>query len=297
MSYLNEKLKSYPKIHKYYEGLHSVYSKYIEYLPFWLICAKKSQQYNNDNAIFFYPAKPELYHAITQICLYGNIKISSDLKTSNAVMHFEDTTIRKYDSYIQSLNKKNKIINYKCNDISKVKVGKMHKEAFGYDIAVDPRTYKGKYVKKYNSNALHFGLVIDKNEDIDTSFAYQRLVNNIYDDELILLRVPIISDSIPFVYYKHRDKNELFDSKNKLVEVKETKEIFSEIEIVQILKFARLMGLDCGELDVLRDNKNGKIYVCDCNNTPTCPPSNTKMKEYEKAIRLMTNAFVEKFLS
>ena len=33
------------------------------------------------------------------------------------------------------------------------------------------------------------------------------------------------------------------------------------------------MGIDYGELDILRDNNDGRIYIVDANNTPSGPPN------------------------
>lgn len=39
-----------------------------------------------------------------------------------------------------------------------------------------------------------------------------------------------------------------------------------------LLRLCRALGLDYGELDVLRDVEDGKLYVVDVNNTPWAPP-------------------------
>jgi hypothetical protein len=41
----------------------------------------------------------------------------------------------------------------------------------------------------------------------------------------------------------------------------------SVTELERIVKLAQLMSLDVGELDVLRDKADGRIYVCDVNTT------------------------------
>ncbi len=43
-------------------------------------------------------------------------------------------------------------------------------------------------------------------------------------------------------------------------------------EISNLLQFCQLMGMDYGELDVLRDRQDGRIYVVDANSTPLPPP-------------------------
>lgn len=43
----------------------------------------------------------------------------------------------------------------------------------------------------------------------------------------------------------------------------------------------RIMGLDYGELDVLRDTEDGKLYVADVNNTPWDPPTISMSKVFQ----------------
>jgi hypothetical protein len=43
------------------------------------------------------------------------------------------------------------------------------------------------------------------------------------------------------------------------------------VECAQLARFADLIGMDYGELDVLRANDSGLIYVVDANRTPVRP--------------------------
>src|SRR3954454_7156229 len=47
-----------------------------------------------------------------------------------------------------------------------------------------------------------------------------------------------------------------------------TSHVFTPEEVRQILAFARAMGVDYGEFDILRDRSDGRIYVVDVNKTP-----------------------------
>jgi hypothetical protein len=57
------------------------------------------------------------------------------------------------------------------------------------------------------------------------------------------------------------------------------------------------MGLDFGELDILRDNDDGRIYIVDVNNTPSGPRRGVHMQEadYDQFFSTLTGAFKESF--
>jgi len=77
--------------------------------------------------------------------------------------------------------------------------------------------------------------------------------------------------------------------------LRETDDVLSKDEQAKILQFCRAIGLDYGELDVLRDNGDGRIYVVDANNTPDSIEYLTK-EEREEALNRTARAFVEAFL-
>ena len=56
------------------------------------------------------------------------------------------------------------------------------------------------------------------------------------------------------------------------------------------------MRLEYGELDILRDLDNKKIYIVDVNNTPFGPPANISAAQGKEAIRILAEAFEEAFL-
>jgi len=53
------------------------------------------------------------------------------------------------------------------------------------------------------------------------------------------------------------------------------------------------MALDYGELDVLRNKNDGKIYIVDVNNTPQGPPANTEKEQGIEAIRKIGEAVLK----
>jgi hypothetical protein len=62
------------------------------------------------------------------------------------------------------------------------------------------------------------------------------------------------------------------------------------------LRLCREMRLDFGELDVLRDRHDGRIYVVDVNRTPWGPPRTLGTRGALRAIDLVAEAFHDAFL-
>jgi hypothetical protein len=167
------------------------------------------------------------------------------------------------------------VVNIQVTDISKSEVIRAFESSFGYKLGVDPRSYRGPILRKSETNAAHDGTVIKGPIDNpDQHYVYQRLVNNTVDGLAVDLRVPIFGGQIPFVRVKYRPIAKRFDHAGRSQvndEVKLTDEVLTQTEQSRILALCRVMGLDYGELDVLRDRDTGQIFVVDVNNTPTGP--------------------------
>ena len=122
---------------------------------------------------------------------------------------------------------------------------------------------------------------------------YQKEIDNITGDGLVLdYRVPVHGNNIPLVYLKYRPMETRFSNTNNFVEMKETPEIFSDEEIEKILKFTEKMGIDFGELDILRD-KDGRIYIVDVNSSPWGPPNGLPVADQKMAVKILTKSFEE----
>jgi hypothetical protein len=74
-------------------------------------------------------------------------------------------------------------------------------------------------------------------------------------------------------------------------------EALSAEEIRNIRKFARSIGLDYGELDVLRDRDDGRTYIVDANKTPTGPSYRLPSAESRHAVNILALAFRDEFLT
>jgi hypothetical protein len=110
------------------------------------------------------------------------------------------------------------------------------------------------------------------------------------------IRVPIIGKSIPHVYSKYKLEEHRYTNKVHRSTMHEASELFSAEELLKIHQFAVLSKLDFGELDILRDTNDGKIYIVDVNNTPYGPPQGLSAKDNRQAIQNLSRSFKNEFL-
>lgn len=195
-----------------------------------------------------------------------------------------------------------RFINSSCVDISKSAIDRQHAKIFGRSVCVplDRVADEVSYVVKSEANAAHDGKVYQGRElaGLDLSGSVlQRLIDNRIDDKNVYdIRVPIIGNRIPFVYIKTRPMGIRFSNANATATITAPENYLSKCEIKDILLFSRSVGLDYGELDVLRDAATGEIFVVDVNNTPSGPPNGLTQNEVMSALREMAWAFSSEFL-
>jgi hypothetical protein len=247
--------------------------------------------------ILFYPDVPWERSMIYQICLILGCGLSNSTTSKfDLAVKWKDSTNFKPDAMLAGLAKDYTIVNINCNDISKSHVDRVFAEVFGYSAEVDPLTFEGKCVQKSNRNAAHDGKIIDCPilETNDDSI-YQLLVDNEVEGGLVMdIRVPVIKDIIPFAFLKFRPIEFRFKADVTKSIVVEVSEIFTEEEQAKTLQFCQKIGLDYGELDVLRDRKDGRIYIVDANPTPHGPP--THLGGHLEGLNKLASTFAEAYL-
>ncbi len=274
--------------------------------------------FNNRKKILFYPDFPYRKATIYQVFLLLGYDVTDNPrdKFDIAIKWQRYKTFFSEESILSRLSEQNiKVINLNCQDVSKSLTNQLFDETFGYSITVKPLTCTGKCVVKSNLNAKHDGKIISCPIDkIESGVVYQKLVDNeLEEGKVIDYRVPIFNQLIPFVYIytkKNQTETQRFFGYPSLisVQVAETQEIFNEAEISNILSFCQKLGLDYGELDVLRDKGDQRIYIVDANNTPSSrllfeplhlPPENCIMTPSDRqfALEKMSQAFQKEFLN
>lgn len=177
----------------------------------------------------------------------------------------------------------------------KLVVERNFESVFGRSLSVDPRVYNGLAVKKSRIQARHDGQVvtcpIDPNE-FDEKCSYQKLIDNTSGESVVDIRAVVVGWQVTFCYVKYRPILTRFANINSKVFLVAPRDVLSNEEIGQVNEFARRSLLEIGEIDVLRDNASGLIYVVDANNTPAGPPNGLSPIESEVAIRLLSDAFL-----
>jgi len=248
--------------------------------------------------IVAFPDFPSKKTTIYKIAHGLHMRITNKrLKNPKVVLWFHDTTHASSALLAQSYPS-TRVLNVACTDISKTKVDHVHQQIFGYSTFIDPFTFVGKAVEKSDINALHDGSIIScPIAHANPKAVYQVVIDNSTSDGFFIdYRVPVIGGKIPLIYAKYkkgevRFTNEIFKS-----ELLVLSEFFSEEEQRLITAFAVAMGADFCELDVLRDNASGRIYIIDVNKTPYGPPKGLGKSNTKRAMRMLTNSFRDAFL-
>lgn len=243
--------------------------------------------------ILFYPEYPHKRTIIYKILKHLKYNITSNPRHYfDLAFYWEDTTFRKVQPVFEKFNPE-KIMNIHCTDISKEKISEVFEEVFGYGLNIDPATYLGECVKKNNLNAKHDGIVIKcPIQDSEEGFVYQKILNNKINDDLVLdLRTPVMKGKIPFIYLKFKKIEDRFTNDLYKSEIASTNEYLTEEETKMISEFCSRIGLDYGELDVLRNKDDGKIYIVDVNYTPWGPPAKLSDDENRIALIRMSEVF------
>lgn len=164
-------------------------------------------------------------------------------------------------------------INLRCRDISKSRVAEVWGQVAGYPLALDPLTTTGPLVEKPEENARHGGRILTGPlARRRNGYSYQRLVDCRIDGQIHQLRIVVTGPHLALAYEKWRPEPEWF-SGTRISIPHAPDELFSADEQALLLRFAAAMSLEYGELDVLRDEPTGLIYVVDANRTPTRPIS------------------------
>jgi hypothetical protein len=250
--------------------------------------------------LLFYPGRPTPDSAIAKICLRSGYLTTNDVRDRcRLVVKWHDTTFARRDAALAALATRHRVLNLDCEDISKTAVARVFSTVFGYTLAVDPLSFVGEAVQKSDLNGAHDGRVVrcpvPSRED---GCVYQRVIDNRVENDLVEdIRAPVFGGRIPFAYLKYRPAADRFGNTNVRAVLVETAEAFRPHEIGLVLRFCRMMGLDYGELDILRDRGDGRIYVVDVNTTPFGPPNHIVEDHARIAVTRMAEAFRKAFLS
>jgi hypothetical protein len=107
----------------------------------------------------------------------------------------------------------------------------------------------------------------------------------------------VILGHIPFVYLKRRPLATRFSNENSSASLHPADGIISTDEQAKLVAFADAMHMQFGEMDVLRDRSDGRVYVVDANRTPAGPPNHISWLEGYRAVRMIAAALHERWLA
>jgi len=199
-------------------------------------------------------------------------------------------------------NQVDRFINARCKDISKRRVGIVFERVFGYPLDVDPRSFTGRIVRKSNANASHDGRVITgpvSAADYEAGgdrYAYNLHIDNIRGDTITDFRLMWFGHLSPMLHRKERLASIRFARGANAAFLEPVSAHFSPDEVTAIGDFCREFELDYGELDCLRDNESGRIYVVDVNNTPASRLKGLSREDSIEAVVFLATGFAEGFL-
>ncbi len=235
-----------------------------------------------------------------KICNLLGYNITTNIKKKfDIAINWENATFRKEFPLLEAISKEKRVLNINCKDISKNKVDLIFKQVFGYGLIIDPLKHKGKCVQKSDRNAMKDGKIIScPVNKTDKNFVYLKIINNQVSKSLVQdIRTPVFNNEIPFVYLRSKLNKDRFNNTNNIVNVAKVHDVYSKEEIKKILLFCKKIGLDIGELDILRNKDDKKIYIVDVNNTPWGPPNHLDIEEWKIALKKMADIFGEEIRS
>ena len=198
------------------------------------------------------------------------------------------------------------IINKTCTNIKKDYIDQIFEKVFGYSTMVNPRTHKGYCVQKSTQNAIHNGKIVKcpMNPDLaihksksgeNHSVIYQKLIDTrIGKDLLHDIRVPVFKGKVPCVFIKQLGMQNTFHPYKEHpynVYMDAAHNHLTQSELNNIESFCLFLGLDYGELDILRNNSDGLIYIVDVNDKPHGVLFNKLGEDKDKAVELLSNYF------
>jgi hypothetical protein len=226
----------------------------------------------HSKTILTLPHKPHPHSSLYKICHRLGYRVTRNARgRADLVIYWEDCTFRSNCEAIERLAENERVVNLRSKDIGKHHVADVFQNVFGYNLEVNPGEYRGPMVVKADRNACSVGEIIYGPADEKPGFVYQRLINNIVDGFLEEIRVPVFGSLLPYCLLQRIPLKYRFTLERGSGVICEVNEVLGPTEIDLIRRFCNVLGLDYGELDVLRDADDQRLYIVDVNNTPFGP--------------------------
>jgi hypothetical protein len=238
--------------------------------------------------VCFMPDRPRPWYVVWSAATLAGAKFVRDPSRADAIFYFEDVTIG-HPPYLHG----RRVLNAGVPDISKTAIAAAFGKVAGYDLIVDPASYRGKAVEKSEVNGTHDGQIVDCPTAPLPGKSYQHFIDSSDGVVAFDYRTTIINRKPRFVLVKTKPAADRFSIHNASVRLCPLDKIFSPVELDLIERYACEMQLDWGALDILRDRHSQKIYVVDVNKTDTGPAVDLSFKDREVLKREIARAFRE----
>lgn len=238
---------------------------------------------SNRPSISFAPVSPGPWYLIAGAAAWGGVDVKPASYPTVHMIYFDDITKATQSDSIAA-----DAINGFCLDITKSHVAAVFASVFGYPLTLDPTTSRGPIVEKPETNGVHAGRIINGPAVPKSGFVYQKLIdaadeNNQCSD----LRTPCIGGVPALVWRKRKSPSGRFDIHNESAHLLHVEDVFSPEELATIILFNAKMGLDCGGLDILRDQSDGRIYIVDVNKTDLGPLIALSWSDKMKSMKML----------
>lgn len=235
--------------------------------------------------IWFTPDVPHARYMVRAAAVRVGIRLARSAADADAVFFFEDRTVSSATPCAHPNS-----FNFRCTDISKSHVAAVFARVFGYELAIDPRGWRGEAVEKGETNGAHDGRIVQCPREPLAGKSYQRLIHTLREDGCAYdLRTHCVGGRPLVVWEKRRTREGRFLPPNLAVRTMRPDDVFSSGELERISAFCLAMGADWCGLDILRD-RDGRIYIVDVNKTDTGPIIALPLRQKLKGTALLGKA-------
>ncbi len=252
-----------------------VIGEFLAWLHFYLEVELERRAATADGpSIWFGPDAPRPWYLIWPAVQLAGLRIAKTPEEADLAMFFEDRTTGAPPNVARP------VINARCPDTSKTAIGRAFEAATGRALSVDPTQHDGPLVEKGEANGIHDGRVVDGPCPRLDGKSYQRLIDNLADDGMVEdLRCPTVGGEVAAVFLKRRPVSTRFANANAEVHLLNANAVFTDEERALIRRFCAELGLDWGGLDVLRDRRDGQLWIVDANKTDMGPPTALPLRQ------------------
>lgn len=270
----------------------AIRSEVLAWFDFYFAVTRAQREPGAPFTIAFAPDRPRPWYLVWPVLRLAGARFVNDPADADIVMQFEDVT--RPTPVEAPAKTRGRLMNFRCTDVSKTRVAEAFEAAFGYSLAVDPAAHSGDAVEKSEENGAHDGRIVQCPTAARPGRVYQRVVDNSIEGRPDLvedIRTPTIGGKPAIVFLKRRRISDRFANANVEVVVAKPEDVYSQAELEAIERFTQILGLDWGGLDVLRDAREGRLYIVDANKTDMGPPTALPLAEKLHATRVMARAF------